>query len=126
MLVVDDEDGVRTLAERMVQRCGFEAVGAADGVEALRLIRQNPDRFSCVLLDLTMPKMGGEDTLRELRQLAPTLPVILCSGYQALELSERFAEQRLAGFIQKPYRLADIKAGLDTALDQAARGLGSP
>jgi two-component system cell cycle sensor histidine kinase/response regulator CckA len=126
VLVVDDEDGVRTLAERMVQRCGFEAVGAADGLEALRLIRQNPDRFSCVLLDLTMPKMGGEDTLRELRQVAPTLPVILCSGYQALELSERFAEQRLAGFIQKPYRLADIKAGLDAALEKAARAPDSP
>jgi two-component system cell cycle sensor histidine kinase/response regulator CckA len=107
---------VRALAERMVRRCGYDAVGAADGLEALRLIRQTPGRFSCVLLDLTMPRMGGEDTLRQLRDVEPNMPVILCSGYQAEELSERFATQRLAGFIQKPYRLADIRAGLQAAL----------
>jgi two-component system, cell cycle sensor histidine kinase and response regulator CckA len=118
VLVVDDEDSVRTLAERMVQRCGFDAVGAADGVEAVRMVRNEPGRFSCVLLDLTMPKMGGEDTLREIRQVAPALPVILCSGYQAQELSERFAERDFTGFVQKPYRLADIMATLQAALAQ--------
>jgi PAS domain S-box-containing protein len=117
VLVVDDEAGVRTLAERMVQRCGYRAVGAADGVEAIRLVRENPRQFSCVLLDLTMPRLGGEETLREIRKIAADLPVILCSGYHAQELSERFAGQGLSGFVQKPYRLADIKATLQAAID---------
>jgi two-component system, cell cycle sensor histidine kinase and response regulator CckA len=113
VLVVDDEPEVRTVALRMIERCGYSAVGAADGDEAVELVRQSPHRFDCVLLDLTMPRMGGEEVLRELRHIAPSLPVLLCSGYPAQELTERFAGQGLAGFVQKPYRLAEIRGRLE-------------
>jgi len=117
VLVVDDEEGVRTLAERMVQRCGYRAVGATDGLEAIQVIQANPGSIACVLLDLTMPRMDGADTLRELRKIASGLPVILCSGYQSQALRERFADDGLAGFVQKPYKLADIRAALQSALE---------
>jgi two-component system, cell cycle sensor histidine kinase and response regulator CckA len=113
VLVVDDEPEVRTVALRMVERCGYRAVGAADGQEAVDLVRDAPGRFDCVLLDLTMPRLGGEDALREIRQLAPALPVLLCSGYPAQELTERFAGKGLSGFVQKPYRLGEIRSRLD-------------
>jgi CheY-like chemotaxis protein len=116
VLVVDDEASVRTLAERMIQRCGYRTLGAPDGIEALRLVRERGREIDCVLLDLTMPKMDGEETLRELRAISPDLPVILCSGYHGLETSERFAGFRLAGFLQKPYQLADVKSKLQAAL----------
>jgi two-component system, cell cycle sensor histidine kinase and response regulator CckA len=116
VLVVDDEPEVRSVAIRMVERCGYSAVGASDGEDAVQLVRQAPHRFHCVLLDLTMPRMGGEDALRELRALAPSLPVVLCSGYQAQELTERFAGRGLAGFVQKPYRLAELRDRLEALL----------
>ena len=81
------------------------------------MIQDNPGAIACVLLDLTMPRMDGADTLRELRKIASDLPVILCSGYHSQELRERFADNGLAGFVQKPYKLADISAALQSALE---------
>lgn len=116
VLVVDDEDSVRLLAQKMVERCGYRAVAAASGSEAVKLVRENPAGYLCVLLDLTMPGVDGEATLRELRKVASRLPIIMCSGHQALELSERFSGKGATDFIQKPYRLADIKAKLQAAI----------
>jgi len=56
-----------------------------------------------VLLDLTMPQMDGEETYRQLRRIAPEVPVILCSGYDPNEVARRFSGRGLAGFIRKPY-----------------------
>jgi signal transduction histidine kinase/CheY-like chemotaxis protein len=117
VLVVDDEVIVRKLARAMAERCGFQVVEAADGVEALQLIESAPSGFACMLLDLTMPRMNGEETLRELRRRGHALPVILSSGYPA-EGPVRDA----AGFIQKPYRFADMRDTLRAATD----GSGSP
>ncbi len=96
--------------------CTTSAVAAASGGEAVKLVRENPAGYLCVLLDLTMPGVDGEATLRELRKVASRLPIIMCSGHQALELSERFSGKGATDFIQKPYRLADIKAKLQAAI----------
>jgi len=119
VLVVDDESSVRTLTMRLIERCGYRAVGAADGVEALALLRPRHAEFSCVLLDLTMPRMGGEETLRELRVFAPLLPVLVSSGYEGSELSRRLQALHVAGFIQKPYQLADLKGKIESVLASA-------
>ncbi|HEY3380207.1 MAG TPA: PAS domain S-box protein [Vicinamibacterales bacterium] len=116
VLVVDDEDSVRLLAKRFVERCGYRVLTATNGVEALAMVREHPGDIGCVLLDLTMPKMDGEATLCELRHIEPDLPVVMASGYQGQEIKERLVDQALAGFIQKPYRLADLKATLDSVL----------
>jgi nitrogen-specific signal transduction histidine kinase/CheY-like chemotaxis protein len=109
VLVVDDEESVRRVAGRMLARCGFEVVVAKDGQEALELVRSAPERFALVLLDLTMPKMGGEACFRELRALNPELRVILSSGHNEQELTARFAGKGLAGFIQKPYQKSSLE-----------------
>jgi two-component system, cell cycle sensor histidine kinase and response regulator CckA len=116
VLVVDDEESVRLLALKMVERCGYRAVAASSGTEAVRLVGENPAGYLCVLLDLTMPGVDGEATLRELRKVASRLPIIMCSGHQALDLSERFSGKGATDFIQKPYRLADIKAKLQAVI----------
>ena len=67
---MDDEEMVRTLASRMVEHAGFTVLTANDGEEAVRLYRQHQDEIVCVLLDLTMPKMNGEETFRDLRKSA--------------------------------------------------------
>jgi two-component system, cell cycle sensor histidine kinase and response regulator CckA len=116
VLVVDDEDAVRNLTLRLIERCGCRATGAADGVEALGILRSRLPEFACVLLDLTMPRMGGEETLRELRSFAPTLPVLVSSGYEGSEVSQRLAELGVAAFIQKPYQLSELKAKVTAAV----------
>ncbi len=116
VLFVDDEVTLRTLGVRMLEQLGFEALIAADGQEALMLYGQHRAVIRCVLLDLTMPHMDGEETFRELRRINPALPVILCSGYNAQETINRFVGGGLAGFIQKPYRMANVREALKAAL----------
>ena len=67
------------------------------------MFRQSPNGFAAVLLDLTMPVMGGEETLRQMRVLNPAVQVVLSSGYNEVEAIQRFTGKGLAGFIQKPY-----------------------
>ena len=116
VLVVDDEEMVRTLATRMIEHAGFTVVTANDGEEAVRVYRQHQDQIVCVLLDLTMPKMNGEETHHALRQIRPDVRVILSSGYSEEATTERFSQLGLAGFIQKPYQFDTMIAKLRGAV----------
>ena len=106
------------MAARMLGALGFEVVVAADGVEALARLEEQGQRVRGVLLDLTMPRMDGEATLRGIRASAPDLPVVLCSGYDVLERQERFADLPFSGFLQKPFRLAELEQALRHALGE--------
>jgi len=106
ILVVDDEEGVRDVAELMLERLGFVCATASDGRDAL--LRLKKDEFDLVLLDLTMPGMDGEETFRAIRETWPALPVVLCSGYSEQAATEHFAGGELAGFLQKPFDLAEL------------------
>jgi two-component system cell cycle sensor histidine kinase/response regulator CckA len=103
ILIVDDEEIVRHAASNTLARYGYDAIVAADGAEALRAFRRDPGRIALVLLDLTMPVMSGEQTLRELQTIRPDVRVLLTSGYNEVEAVQRFVGKGLAGFIQKPY-----------------------
>ena len=96
----------------MVEIAGFSVLTANDGEEAVRMYREHQDEIACVLLDLTMPKMGGEETFRAIRQISPDVRVILSSGYSEETATGRFAGLGLAGFIQKPYQLDTMIATL--------------
>ena len=116
VLVVDDEEIVRSLAKKMVEIAGFSVLTANDGEEAVRMYREHQDEIACVLLDLTMPKMGGEETFRAIRQISPDVRVVLSSGYSEETATGRFAGLGLAGFIQKPYQLDTMIATLREAV----------
>ena len=102
VLVVDDEDAVRRLVETVLDHAGLTVLTAADGDEALQIFRAHP-QIHAVLLDLTMPGMDGAEVLKHILQLRPGVPVLLCSGYNELEVSGRLGEHRPAGFLRKPY-----------------------
>lgn len=112
ILVVDDEDAVRSAAECMLEVLGFQTVPAADGPEAIEIYRADPERFWCVLLDATMPKLDGEATFEELSHIRPDVRVILSSGFSKNDIMARFAGRRLAGFLPKPYTLENLAAAL--------------
>jgi len=116
VLVVDDEEGVRRIAAGMLRRMGFTVITAAGGREALRLVREPTAQFVMVLLDLTMPDMDGEETLREMHRVSPGLPVVLSSGYNQQSLTSRVVEQGLAGFLPKPYHFEELVTAVRRAL----------
>jgi two-component system, cell cycle sensor histidine kinase and response regulator CckA len=120
VLVVDDEDMARAACLAMVERIGYRGLAARDGYEAVELVRRRGREITCVILDLTMPGMDGVATLAELRKLAPALEVLLTSGYSEQEATRGFFGQGPAGFIQKPYRVADLAAALADILGPIA------
>ncbi len=108
VLLVDDEESVRGIGVEMLKELGFTTVTANDGREALEIFKSTPD-IAFVILDLTMPHMDGEQCFRELRQLKPDIKVIMSSGYNEQEVTQKFVGKGLAGFIQKPYRLSTLQ-----------------
>lgn len=114
ILVVDDDAVVRRIIIEMLERFGFELVGAEHGQHAIALARQT--NFDCVMLDLTMPGLSSEETLLELREISPALRVILMSGYSEQDATARFGTALLDGFIQKPFMPGDLLERVHAAL----------
>ena len=109
VLVVDDEESVRGIAKSMLTRMGFAVLIANDGLQALELFRSRASEVRLVLLDMTMPHLDGEETFRELRRIRGDICVVLSSGYNEQDATNRFAGKGLAAFIQKPYRFEDLR-----------------
>ena len=103
ILLVDDERGIRRLGKRILEDFGFDVLVAANGREAVRVFQKHKNEIVLVLLDLTMPKMSGDEAFQEIRQIKSDACVILSSGYMEEDAVVRFAGRGLAGFLQKPY-----------------------
>jgi signal transduction histidine kinase/CheY-like chemotaxis protein len=117
VLLADDEESVLAIGRMMLERLGMTVVTAAHGREAVDVFRQREGDIDCVILDLTMPHMDGEETFRELRRLQPDVRVIMSSGYNEQEVTQRFVGKGVAGFIQKPYELSELQRVLQAALE---------
>ena len=116
VLIVDDTDGVREVAEAMLEIAGFEVLTAKGGAEAVEIFREKHADFCLVLSDLSMPFMDGWETMAALRRIRPDIPVILSSGYdEAQAMSGKHTEQPQS-FLQKPYKMQALKDALAKAL----------
>jgi signal transduction histidine kinase/CheY-like chemotaxis protein len=118
ILLVDDEETVRRVAEKILTSSGYEVVSAADGAEAVAVFQGDPARFAAVLLDLTMPHMDGEEAFRVLKGMKPDVRVLIMSGFNEQDTISRFVGRGVAGFLPKPFsaemlltRLRDVLAG---------------
>ena len=114
ILVVEDEQGVREVAERILQEIGFQTIGAEDGRRALEIMEEIGDSVTAVLLDLSMPRMGGAETFRRLRAIRPELPILMMSGYTEQVVAPQFSGSGpgVTGFLQKPFLAEDLIAVL--------------
>ena len=121
LLVVDDEETVRVIAARILERVGFTVEQAVDGRDGADRFAADPDRYRGVVLDLTMPRLNGEETLREIRQLRRDTPVLLMSGYTSHDASRRFAGLGLDGFLEKPFGADQLVAAVHGLFDPSAR-----
>jgi len=116
ILVVDDEEAVRGMLLQLLGRAGFEAIAAADGLEAIAIFRERGSGIACIVLDLSMPHLDGLQTLRELRRIHGDVPVILSSGYSESEIEERFRGEGVAAFLQKPFQFQALYDALRRVL----------
>ena len=120
VLVIEDEADLSDATAQMLTIAGFEALTAGDGRAGLALYDARPSDVRLVLLDLSMPVMSGEETFRELHRRDPTLPIVLCSGFDATEVRQRFADEGVAGFLQKPYTPAQLFEAIRRCLPSSA------
>jgi len=118
-LVVDDEPEVRKLAASILEHLGHRVALASDGYEALALTLARGDKFTAIMLDLTMPGLDGPSTLRELRQMKLNVPVLIMSGYSEYDVRQRFPEDPFIGFLPKPFTAPDLKQKLQELLNRA-------
>lgn len=103
VLVIDDEESIRELAVELLSEQGIRSIEAVDGEDGLALFKQHMQEIDLVILDLTMPKMSGENCCREIRKIRPDIPVIIASGYSSETVSPRFINHEITTFLQKPY-----------------------
>ena len=117
VLVMDDDEGVRELAEITLQRAGFRVLLASDGREGLKLFHRHADEIRAVILDKTMPDISGNAVFEEIRRTQPDAAVILMSGYSEDRAIAQIGKH-LNAFLQKPFEpsaLLDIVRRVVTA-----------
>jgi CheY-like chemotaxis protein len=108
ILVVDDEEAVRSVACAILHRAGFHSVEAVDGRDAVNKLQQLGGEICLVFLDMMMPGLDGAEALAELHALRPEIPVIIMSGLCESDVIDRFAGARLAGRLLKPFRPCEM------------------
>ncbi|MGV3709684.1 MAG: hybrid sensor histidine kinase/response regulator [Gemmatimonas sp.] len=117
VLVVDDEPSVRRTVSRMLALMGFTSIEAVDGADAIEIYRARSGEISMVMLDLTMPRMNGEETFAELRRIQPSVRVVLMSGFNQHEAVARFAGKGLANFLQKPFAVETLRDAVQNVVN---------
>jgi two-component system cell cycle sensor histidine kinase/response regulator CckA len=113
VLVADDEEMIRQLAEHILAPSGCQLYLAQDGRQAIALLEQHPEEIEMVFLDLSMPGLSAPAVVEELQRLRPEVPVVIMSGFSADDLRDRFREHPPAGFLEKPFHPTQLLDLLD-------------
>ena len=112
VLVIDDEEIVRSVSKSLLGRAGFNVITAADGEEGLAIFQEHHRSLACVILDLSMPYMSGNLVYARLRSINPEIPVFLTSGHSNELVRQLFRNDVIAGFIQKPFQGEELVAAV--------------
>ncbi len=120
ILVIDDEEVVRTIAEGLLTEAGYRVILADSGMKGVELFRENIDSINAVILDLSMPVMSGIDTYREIKKTAPDTRVVLASGFKHDERVSRLLQMGVRAFIQKPFSGHELTSVLKKILKESS------
>jgi CheY-like chemotaxis protein len=125
ILIVDDENFVTLLAQRVLTDAGYRVVCAKDGFEALDIYKKIGNQIDLIILDFTMPIMDGSEVFNELRMLNPRAPVVLSSGFSEQDKLKWMLAKGLRGFIPKPYSqqklLLQVRSTLESLKSERGR-----
>ncbi|MEN8256396.1 MAG: response regulator [Thermodesulfobacteriota bacterium] len=108
ILLVDDDESIRETAQELLEARGFQVITAEDGYYAVEIYREKGEQISLVVLDMIMPRMGGSETFDKLREMDPDIKVLLSTGYSIEGQANEIVSRGCAGFIQKPFNMADL------------------
>lgn len=117
ILVVEDDPPVRRVIVRILESSGFTVLQAGDGLAGVETFQAHANDILMVVLDMTMPRMLGEEALAQMKAIRPDIPVILMSGYTEQEAANRLSKQDWVGFLQKPFKKENLMEKLRTILD---------
>jgi two-component system cell cycle sensor histidine kinase/response regulator CckA len=118
ILLVEDEDGLRRLAQRALERVGYQVLIASDGLEALDRYRHHASEIDLIITDVMMPKLDGIALYRILRQEGHEVRFLFTSGYSAHEVMRGDQSNGELALLQKPWTLADLTQRVREALDR--------
>jgi PAS domain S-box-containing protein len=116
ILFVDDEPALVNIGKLTLESLGYQVTTRTSGMEALELFKAKPRDFDLVITDMTMPNMAGDDLARELMQINPQIPIILCTGYSTRIDKQKAAEIGIRAFVSKPVLRKDIAESIRKAL----------
>jgi CheY-like chemotaxis protein len=122
VLIVDDQEVVRRAARATLEHFGYKVFEASDGRDGADLFSRLHDRISCVLVDLTMPRMNGHDLCRQIRRLRPDMRIVISSGFDEAEARKYFSDTPELEFIQKPYSATALARMIGAAIERRPRG----
>jgi PAS domain S-box-containing protein len=118
ILLVDDEETVRKLGQRILERCGYIVLMAANGFQALEIYQTHRGEIALVVLDMVMPQMRGRECLRRLQKLDPQVRVLISTGYTANSSAQEMVSEGALGVVEKPFLLQDFAIAVRMALDK--------
>lgn len=116
ILVIDDEAAILRIARGMLEQCGYNVITATNGKDGVMAYDEKADDISAVILDLSMPGISGHEVLRQLREINPSVKVLIASGLAEDEEIRHLASGGSAGFIQKPYTAVELSSRLKKLL----------
>lgn len=108
VLLVDDEEIVRSVVKQILERLHYVVLTAVDRREVLDVFQRELEKMAFVLLDMSIPYTDGEKTLRDIRRMGADIPVILSSGYKKRDVLESLGDCSPDGFVEKPYDIATL------------------
>jgi two-component system, NtrC family, response regulator HydG len=115
ILVVDDEDGLRTSLVANLELAGYEVVDASNGLMAIEYVKQQP--FDLVLTDVRMPGLNGLDTFREIRKIRPETEVVLMTAFTLETILDEALSEGIYTVVHKPFAMEDIIALIERAME---------
>jgi PAS domain S-box-containing protein len=118
ILMVDDEEMVRELGQRVLELCGYTVLMAEDGVQALEVYQAHRGEIPLVVLDVVMPQMGGRECLRRLQEVDPQVKVLISTGYTADNSAQELVAEGALGVVEKPFKVQDFAVAVRAALDK--------
>jgi two-component system cell cycle sensor histidine kinase/response regulator CckA len=118
VLLVDDEDMIIDVAQRMLDKLGYKVFTARDGKEAVEVFRKHKEEIDAIVLDMIMPKMSGGEAFDQIKKIKPEIRVLLSSGYSINGQASEILNRGCNGFIQKPFNLQNLSKSLRTILEE--------
>jgi signal transduction histidine kinase/ActR/RegA family two-component response regulator len=118
ILLVDDEEQIVAMEQKMLENLGYQVTARTDSTEALEVFAKQPQDFDLVITDMTMPHMTGDQLAQKLLDIKPSLPVILCTGFNEVITEDKALSLGIQKFVMKPVVKNELATTIRTVLDQ--------